>query len=82
MSELLLRPLRLVRWLRHKPRRTQKPTSTSKKFPPLIKDNDIEVEDGLVTWRDDGPTNPLDVPRYTKPTKNKRKMIISIYVRH
>ena len=57
-------------------------TTTSKKLPPLIEDNDIEVDDELVTWRDIEPTNPLDVPRYTKPTKNKRRMIGSIYVRH
>ena len=60
----------------------QKRTTSSKKLPPLIEDNDIEVDNELVTKRDDEPTNPLDVPRYTKPTKNKRRMIGSIHVRY
>ena len=66
--------------------KTNKPvrrrTSTSKKLSPLIDDNDIEVDDELVTRRDNEPTNPLDVPRYIKPTKNKRRMTGSIHVRH
>ena len=61
---------------------TRRRTTTSKKLPPLIDDNDIEVDDELVTRRDNEPTNPLDVSRYTKPTKNKRMMIGSIHVRH
>ena len=60
----------------------QRRTTTSKKLPPFIEDNDIEVDDKLVMRRDDEPTNPLDVPRYTKPTKNKRRMTGSIHVRH
>lgn len=37
-------------------------TTTSKKLSPLIEDNDIEVDnEGLVTRRDDEPTDPLDV---------------------
>ena len=43
----------------------QRRTTTSKKLPPLIEDNDIEVDDELITRRDDEPTDPLDVPRYT-----------------
>ena len=39
-------------------------TTTSKKLPLLIEDNDIEVDDELVTRRDIEPTNPLDVPRH------------------
>jgi hypothetical protein len=57
-------------------------TTTSKKWPPLIDDNDIEVDDELVTRRDNDPTDLLDVPRYSKPTKNKRRMTGSIHVRH
>lgn len=64
----------------NKPARRQ--STTSKKWPPLIEDNDIEVDDGLVTRSDDEPTNPLDMSRYTKPTKNKRRMIGFIHVRH
>ena len=60
----------------------RKRSTTSKKLPPPIDDNDIEEDDGLVTRRDDEPTNPLDVPRYTKPTKNKRRMTGLIHVRH
>ena len=60
----------------------RKRTTTSKKLSPLIDDNDIEEDDGLVTRRDGEPTNPLDVPRYTKPTKNKRRMAGPIHVRH
>jgi len=60
----------------------RKRTTTSKKLPPLIDDNDIEEDDGLVTRRDDEPTNPLDVPCYTKPIKNKRRMAGPIHVRH
>ena len=60
----------------------RKRTTTSKKLPPLIDDNDIEEDDGVVTRRDDEPTNPLDVMRYTKPTKNKRRMAGPIHVRH
>ena len=59
----------------------RKRTTTSKKLPPLI-DNDIEEDDGLVTRRDNEPTNPLDVPRYTKTTKNKRRMAGPIHIRH
>ena len=57
-------------------------TTISKKLPLLIEDNDIEVDDVLVTQRDIEPTNPLEVPRYTKPIKNKRRMTGSIHVRH
>ena len=49
----------------------RKRTTTSKKLLPLIDDNDIEEDDGRVTRRDEEPTNPLDVLRYTKSTKNK-----------
>lgn len=59
----------------------RKRTTTSKRLPDLIDDNDIEGDEGLVTRRDE-PTNPLDVPRYTKPTKNKRRMAGPIHVRH
>ena len=48
---------------------TRKRTTTSKKLPPLIDDNDIEVDDELVTRRNEDPTNPLDVPRYTSPLR-------------
>jgi hypothetical protein len=61
---------------------TRRRTTTSKKLSLLIDDNDIEVDDELVTRRGNEPTNPLDVPRYTKPTKNKRRMIGFIHVRH
>ena len=57
-------------------------TTNSKKLSPLIEDNDTEVDDELVTRMDDEPTNPLDVPRYIKSTKNKRRMTGSIHVRH
>lgn len=58
-------------------------TTTSKKLSPPIKDNDIEVDsEELVTRRDNKPIDSLDVPRYTKPTKNKRRMAGSIHVRH
>lgn len=57
-------------------------TMTSKKLPALIHDNNIEDNEGLVTRRDDEPTNPLDVSRYTKPTKYKRSMAGPIYIRH
>ena len=52
----------------------RKRTTTSKKLLPLIDDNDIEEDDGRVTRRDEEPTNPLDVSRYTKSTKNKCRM--------
>ena len=51
-----------------------KRTIISKKLPPLIDDNDIEMDDKLVMWREDELTNPLDTPRYSKLTKNKRRM--------
>ena len=57
-------------------------TTTSMKLPPLIDENDIKVDDELVTRRDKDPTNPLDVPRYTKPTTNKRRMTSVIHVKH
>ena len=66
--------------------KTNKPprrrTTTSKKLSPLIEDNDIEEDEGLVTRRDDEPTNPLDTPRYSKPTKYKHRMTGPIHVRH
>ena len=37
----------------------QKRIMTSKKLPPLIDDNDIEEDDGLVTRRDEDPINPF-----------------------
>ena len=57
-------------------------TTTSKKFSPLIENNDFKVNDELITRRDDEPTNPLDVPRYTKCTKNHRRMNGCTHVKH
>jgi hypothetical protein len=57
-------------------------TTTSKKLPPLIDDNDIVVDAEPITRRNNEPTNPLDVLRYNKSTKNKRRMTGSIYVKH
>ena len=61
---------------------TRRQTITSMKLLSLIEDNDIEVDDGLVTRRDDEPTKPLGMLRYTKPTKNKLRMTGSIYVKY
>ena len=41
---------------------TRRGITNGKKLLPLIDDNDIDMEDGLITRKDGELTNPLDTP--------------------
>lgn len=59
-----------------------KQTTTNKRLPLLIDNNDIKMKDGQVMQWEKEPNGPFDMPKYVKPGKNKRRMVGLVHLRH